>query len=94
MLSRGTSVGGLAVIAGAAILLATSGPSSALTLASPSLEQTFVKSGVEPVWWDRWGRWHPNAWHAWGWHHPVYGFYGPPTRRCWVGPWGGWRCTW
>jgi hypothetical protein len=104
MLSRKTSVSALATIAGAVMLLATSGPSSAFTLSSPSLEQAFAQGSIEPVWWDRWGRWHRNGWgwhrwhrwgwHPWGWRRPVYGYYGAPMRHCWVGPWGGWHCVW
>ena len=93
MLSRIIPSGALAAVAGATMLLATSGPSAAFTLSSPSLERPVAAIGVEPVWWDRWGRWHPNGW-GWGWHRPVYGFYGAPVRHCWVEPWGGWRCTW
>ena len=106
MLSRIVPGGALAAVAGATMLLATSCPSAAFTLSSPSLERPVAAIGVEPVWWDRWGRWHPNGWGwgwhrpwgwhrwGWGWHRPVYGYYGGPVRHCWVGPWGGMRCTW
>jgi hypothetical protein len=103
MLSRVVSGGAIATIAGAAMLLATSGPSAAFTLSSPSLEPPVAAGDVEHVWWHRWGGWHAHPWgwhrwgwraHPWGWHRPVYGFYGAPVRRCWVGPWGGWHCRW
>ena len=100
MLSRIVSGGAIATIAGAAMLLATSGPSAAFTLSSPSLEQPVAAAGVDRVWWDRWGRWRPNGWGwgaprwGWGWHRPVYGFYGGPVRHCWRGPWGAVHCAW
>jgi hypothetical protein len=109
MFSRRISVGVLAGIVGMAMLIATSAPSAAFTLSSPSLEKPFVGAFVEQVWWDRWGRWHGgwHRWHGgwgwhrwhrwgWGWHRPAYRYYGyyQPVRHCWVGPWGGWRCTW
>jgi hypothetical protein len=91
-----------ASVAGAAMLLATTGPSTAFTLSSPSLEKPLAQTSVEQEWWDRWGRWHPHRWgwgwhrwawhHPWGWHRPMYGFYGP-ARHCWIGPWGEWRCV-
>jgi hypothetical protein len=86
------------------MLLATSAPSGAFTLSSPSLAQPVAALGVEHVWWDRWGRWHPNGWGwhrpwgwhpwGWGWHRQYYGFYGGPVRHCWRGPWGAWHCAW
>jgi hypothetical protein len=86
MLSRKTTTSGLAAIA-AVMLLATAGPLSAFTLSSPSVEQPFVKAPIEHVWWDRWGRWHPNGWDGilgvgagnvrlrilWGAHAPLLG---------------------
>jgi hypothetical protein len=53
MLSRKILVSALAAIAGVAMLVATSGPSSAFTLFSPSLEQLFAQGSIEPTWWDR-----------------------------------------
>jgi len=58
MFSRRISVGVLAGIVGMAMLIATSAPSAAFTLSSPSLEKPFVGAFIEQVWWDRWGRWH------------------------------------
>ena len=88
--------GALAAVAGAAMLLATASPSTALTLSSPSLEGPVAAIGVEPVWWDRWGVWHPNGWgwhRPWGWHRWAWGrpVYGP---HCWIGPWGHRHCAW
>jgi hypothetical protein len=48
MFSRRISVGVLAGIVGTAMLIATSGPSTAFTLSSPSLEKPFVGAFVEP----------------------------------------------
>ncbi len=89
--------GVLAALAGATLaVLASSGPSSAFTLSSPSIAQPIAGANIEHVWWDRWGRWrHPWGWRRWGWGpRPYYGFYGGPVRRCWVGPWGGMHCRW
>ena len=98
--------GALAALAGSTLaFMASTGPSSAFTLSAPSLAAPVASAGVEQVWWDRWGRWHPNhpwGWRRWGWHRPwgwgwgprPYGFYGGPVRRCWVGPWGGMHCRW
>jgi hypothetical protein len=88
------------------MLLATSCPSSAFTLSSPSLAQPVAAADVEHVWWRHgWGWHHPwhaygwgwhHPWHrwGWGWHRPVYGFYGGPVRHCWVGRWGYRHCAW
>ena len=66
MISRFVAGGALAAIVGASMLLAASaGPSAGFTLSSPTVEQPAAEAGVVPVWWDRWGRWHPNGW---GWH--------------------------
>jgi hypothetical protein len=99
MISRIVSGGALAALAGAAMLALTSGPASAFTLSSPSLERPVAAADVEHVWWDRWGRWHPNwgwgpRW-GWGWR-PVYRpyYYAGPVRRCWWTAWGVRRCQW
>jgi hypothetical protein len=78
MLSRAISGLAHAAIAGAAMLLLTSGPSASFTLYSQSLDQPVAASGVEPVWWRHWGHWHRHgwSWHHWGWHH-YYGYYHP-----------------
>ena len=106
MVSNLVPRGALAALAGAGLMVAASStPSSAFTLSAPSLSATVASAGVEHVWWDRWGRWHPNhpwGWRRWGygprwgWGPRPYGFYGyyAPVRRCWVGPWGGVHCRW
>jgi hypothetical protein len=104
MLSRLMSGGALAAVTGAAMLAATTVPSNAFTLSSPSLERPIASFGVEDVWWGRggwgwhrpwgWG-WHRPwgwGWHrpwGWGWHRPWAWGWGGPVRHCW-----GWRCTW
>ncbi|GEM_PF-1851210 len=94
-MTRSFSSKALAAIAGASLLalsLAAPAPASAFTLASPDLGHSFAADGqVEKVWWDRWGRWHPNYWGpGWGWGpRPYWG----PRRHCWMSPWG-WRCRW
>ena len=69
MLSRVISRLAHAAIAGAAMLVLTSGPSASKTLYSQSLDQPVAVSGVESVWWH----------HGWGWHHRhhYYGYYHP-----------------
>jgi hypothetical protein len=64
------------------MLALTATPSSAFTLSSPSLEQPVASAGIDKVWWDRWGRWHPNV----RWVHPYY--YRVSHWHCW---WNGWR---
>ena len=97
MVSRLLPDRALAALAGAAMMVGVSaGPSSAFTLSSPSLAEPVISADIQNVWWDRWGRWHPNGW-GWGWrpfYHPYY--WRPihrPWRRCWWGPWG-YRCHW
>ena len=87
----------LGALAGAAMLAASSGPSAAFTLSQPSLTQAVATADVQHVWWDRWGRWHPNrrwwwgrhyGW-GWGWRPRYYAYAGP---RCWTSPWGHVHC--
>lgn len=80
MLSRNLATCSLAALAGAAMLALSMGPASAFTLASPSLEQPLASSQIAKVWWDRWGRWHPNWGYRWGYRH------------CWRGYWGRVHC--
>ena len=93
MVSRLVPGGVLAAAAGAALMVvASSGRSSAFTLSSPSLDQPAVAADIQPVWWDRWGRWHPNHW-GWGVRHPYWHPYYHPWRRCWW-TWHGRVCRW
>src|ERR1700722_423366 len=87
MVLRILSRGAIAAVIGAAMLAATSAPSSAFTLASPSLEQPVVGADVQSVWWH--GGWH-GGWHrGWGgWHggwHRGWGYGGGWHRWGWGG---------
>jgi hypothetical protein len=73
---------GLSAIAGAMMLTFMAAPASAFTLASPSLAQPVAAAEVQHVWYDRWGRWHPN-------YRYGYGY-----RRCWRGYYGRLHCAW
>jgi hypothetical protein len=58
------------------MLAISSAPAAAFTLASPSLAPPVAAGNVDHVWWDRWGRWHPNHPYGgpgWGWR---------PHRHC------------
>lgn len=58
-------------------LVGASAVSAAPVNATPIGDAATTNSGVQKVWWDRWGNWHPN----WG---------GPRCyRRC--GPYRCWR---
>jgi hypothetical protein len=88
MFSRILTGGLAAAAAGAAMLAMTAAPASAFTLAGPSLAPTVASGNIEQVWWDRWGRWHPNYYR---WHRP-YGYGYGWHRHCWRGPYGGLHC--
>ena len=61
MVLRILSRGAIAAVIGATMLAASSVPSSAFTLASPSLEQPVASADVQSVWWH--GGWHGGlAW--------------------------------
>ena len=60
MVLRILSRGAIAAVAGATMLAASSVPSSAFTLASPSLEQPVASADVQSVWWH--GGWQALAW--------------------------------
>lgn len=90
--------GSAATLAGAAMMIAaSSAPVSAFTLSSPSLAEPVLQADIEHVWWDRWGRWHPNRPWGWGWrpwYRPYYWRpYYHPWRRCWW-TWHGRVCRW
>jgi len=103
MVSRILSTGAIAALAGAAMLAASSAPSSAFTLSSPSLEPAVAAVGIEPVYWRHWGGgWH-GGWHrGWGWHggwHRGWAWHGGWHRGWGWGPryhsFGpAWRCWW
>jgi hypothetical protein len=82
MSSRILSGGVAAALAGVAMLALTATPSSAFTLSSPSLEKPVASAEIDHVWWDRWGRWHPNR------------YYYAPHWHCWWNGWGRRVCRW
>ena len=82
MLSRKLASCSLAALAGAVMLASSMGSASAFTLSSPALDHPYAAAQVDKVWWDRWGRWHPNGW------GPGYGW-----RHCWRGYWGRLHCN-
>ena len=74
MVLRVLSGGAIAALAGVTMLALSNCPSSAFTLASPSLEHSVAAASIDPV--DRLigttgvgtigvG----TCWHHWGWHH-------------------------
>ena len=101
------SSGALSALAGAAMLAVSADPSPAFTLYSPSLEGPVAAADIQQVWYDRWGRWHPNYYRPYYYHPYYYGYrpyyygYGyrpgyvyPRYRHCWVGAYGGRHCYW
>jgi hypothetical protein len=67
MVSRLVPTGLLAATAGAALFVAaSSSPSPAFTLSSPSLEQPIISADVQDAYWCRWGRCGGWGWHRWG----------------------------
>ncbi len=79
------SSGALPALTGAAMLAVSASPSPALTLSSPSLERPFAAAAIQQVWYDRWGRWHPNYYYHPYYYHPYYRPYysHPYYRHCW-----------
>ena len=67
MFSRILTNGALAAVAGVAMLATASTSASAFTLESPALDRPVASADVQHVWYDAWGRWHPNR-----------RYYGPP----------------
>ena len=61
--------------AAAPIFAPPPGPSPRLT-GEPAIEPAIV---VQPVWYDRWGRWHPPRPYYYG----YYGYRPPPPSRYW-----------
>ena len=55
------------------MLAVSADPSPAFTLYSPSLEAPVAAADIQQVWYDRWGRWHPNYYYP----HYYYPYYSP-----------------
>ena len=55
--------------------------------AAPIVVPQVSEPAIQPVWYDRWGRWHPPYAYGYGYGPPrYYGYgYGPPR------PYGYWR---
>jgi len=88
--------GALSALTGAVMLAVSADPSVAFTLSSPSLEKPLAAADIQPVWWDRWGVWHPNYYYRPYYYRPYY-YYRPvlrPYRHCWRNAWGVWHCYW
>lgn len=94
MLSRILTSGALAAVAGAAMLATASTSASAFTLNSPALDRPVASADVQHVWYDAWGRWHPNRRYYAPMMMAPRPYYWHPHRRCWVNPWGHMRCGW
>lgn len=101
MFARVLMGGAAAALAGVAVLAISASSATAFTLSSPSLEQPMASSQIDRVWWDRWGRWHPDRPHrgpGWGpgpgpgpgWGPGPGPGWGPYHHRphCWWGPYG------
>ena len=81
----------LTALAGAAMMAISIAPASAFTLASPSLAPSVAESQIDHVWYDRYGRWHPNGYRGYGYRH---GYVAPYSyhRNCWRGAYGRLHC--
>jgi hypothetical protein len=55
MLSRNLFGGALTAAFGGVVLILAATPAPAFTLSAPSLNQSVLNTGVEKVWWYRWG---------------------------------------
>ena len=84
------------IVAGGALLAISNCSASAFTPFAPSLAPPIASSDVDRVWWDSWGRWHPDRpdWDRphWGWGPPRYFHHdweGGP--HCWRGE-RHWHC--
>lgn len=82
MTSQGITKAILAAAAGAALMALTAAPAAAFTTFAPSIAPGVASAGVDQVWYDHWGRWHPNR-RYWG-----------PHRHCYRGYYGRLHCRW
>jgi len=93
MFAKLTKAGLVAALAGATLQVLASAPAEAFTLSAPSQAPVVAGADVDHVWWDAWGRWHPNHQYwgpppgpYWGWRpHPYWRHcrFTPWGRRCW-----------
>ncbi len=96
MFAKLTKAGLIAALAGATLQVLASAPAEAFTLSSPSQAPVVAGAAIDHVWYDGWGRWHPNhrfyggpvyyGRPAYGWHPHFYGGhcrFTPWGRRCW-----------
>jgi len=53
------------------LVAASSSPSPAFTLSSPSGEQQVLHADIQDAYWRHWGwhHWGWRHWRNWGWHH-------------------------
>jgi hypothetical protein len=82
----------LSALAGAVMTLSMT-PASAFTLASPFTAQSMADAQIDHVWYDAYGRWHPNGY---GYARPYgYGVVHPYAyrRHCWRGAYGQLHCN-
>ena len=76
MVSRLVPSSLLGAIAGAALFVAaSSSPSPAFTLFSPSLVQPTLSAEIQDAYWCRWGRCGGWGWHRWGYWHRPWGWH-------------------
>ena len=78
MVFRTISAGAIPALAGAAMLVvASSSPSPAFTLSSPSAEQPVLHADIQDAYWRHWGwhHWRHWGWRHWGWRHHWHHWY-------------------
>src|SRR5271166_4257544 len=80
MLSRLVSGGVLGALAGAAMLVVSSGPSSAFTLSSPSLERPVATAGIQQVYYH-YRRYYLRPYYYHHYYRPYYHPYYHPYYR-------------
>jgi hypothetical protein len=83
----------LIALVGASIMALSGMQASAFTLET-TLGRPSAATPVEKVWWDRWGRWHPNYGYHWGygWHPYWRHYWGYWRPHCWRGYYGHLHC--
>ena len=107
MKSRILSGAAAAALAGFALAVLSATPSSAFTLSGQGLDKPVAAADVDHVWYDRWGRWHPDCWvDSWGRRRcgdgpgpgpvmvPMPGPWMAPGPHCRWDAWGHRHCGW